>query len=182
MLYATQPPYDKIDAKAEKSIGEQKIEADPSHVSTGSSVRHVFEGRSPEAKGGDDMMGGIKSDFVTIKETFSLSDVPRESLYIGAAGVLPYVATSLSTVYLAWDINHAHETGRAFLFSPETAHELLSTITPIQIGFGAVVSVLTSKRQNFSHPFYHRSSPFSEQSTGVWNMPDMVVITAIADI
>lgn len=141
MLYATQPPYDKIDAKAETTIGQQTLEADPNHVSTGSSVRHVFEGRSPEAKGGDDMMGGIKSDFETIKETFSLSDVPKESLYIGAAGVLPYVATSMSTVYLAWEINHAHETGRAFLFSPETAHELLSTITPIQIGFGAVVSV-----------------------------------------
>jgi hypothetical protein len=69
-----------------------------------------------------------------------LTDVPRESYYIGAAGVLPYLATSLSTVYLAWDINHAHLHGSGVLFSPETAHQLLAIIEPIQIGYGAVVS------------------------------------------
>jgi hypothetical protein len=85
------------------------------------------------------MTGAIKADLKTIKETFSLADVPRESLYIGAAGVIPYAATSLSTVYLAYDINHAHDTGRGILFSPETAHQLLDIITPVQIGYGAVV-------------------------------------------
>ncbi len=85
------------------------------------------------------MMGAIRSDIETIKETFSLADVPKESLYIGAAGVIPYAATSLSTVFLAWDINHAHATGNGVLFSPETAHQLLEMITPIQIGYGAVV-------------------------------------------
>ena len=66
--------------------------------------------------------------------------MPRESYYIGLAGVLPYLATSLSTVYLAWDINHAHDSGSGVLFSPETAHQLLSFIEPVQIGYGAVVS------------------------------------------
>ena len=86
------------------------------------------------------MLGGIKADLKTIKETFALGDVPKESLYIGAAGVIPYAATSLSTVFLAWDINHAHATGNGVLFSLDTAHQLLDLVTPIQIGYGAVVS------------------------------------------
>ncbi|CAG8982132.1 hypothetical protein HYALB_00003224 [Hymenoscyphus albidus] len=140
LLYATkpQPPFDLADHKVEKAIGEQKIPADPKNVSSGSSVRHILEGKPP-AQGGDDMMAGIKSDVITIKDTFSLNEVPRASLYLGAAGVLPYAATSLSTVYLAWDINHSHATGQSFLFSPETAHQLLETIFPIQIGFGAII-------------------------------------------
>lgn len=51
------------------------------------------------------------------------------------------MATSLSTVYLAFDINHAHTTGSGsgYLFTPETAHQLLAIIEPIQIGYGAVI-------------------------------------------
>jgi len=45
----------------------------------------------------------------------------------------------LSTVYLAWDINQAHAKGSGFLFSADTAHQLLDYITPIQIGYGAVI-------------------------------------------
>jgi hypothetical protein len=148
LLYATTkagPPFDKIDEKAEQKLAQQHIEPHPSEVSSESSVRHVFEeGQGSEAKG-EEMTGAIASDLKTIKETFSLADVPKESLYIGAAGVLPYAATSLSTVYLAYDINHAHDTGRGILFSPETAHQLLDIITPIQIGYGAVVSPSSSR-------------------------------------
>ena len=60
------------------------------------------------------------------------------------AGVLPYLATSLSTVYLAWDINHASITGQGFLLSGQTAEVLLQIIEPIQIGYGAVVSYYIS--------------------------------------
>lgn len=69
-----------------------------------------------------------------------MTEVPREALYIGMAGVLPYLATSLSTVYLAWDINHAAMTGSGFLISGNTAELLLHLLEPIQIGYGAVVS------------------------------------------
>lgn len=146
LLFATTkagPPFDKIDEKAEHKIAESKLEAHPSDVSGESSVRHVFEQGQSEAKG-DEMTGAIRADLRTIKETFSLADVPKESLYLGAAGILPYAATSLSTVYLAYDINHAHDTGRGLLFSPETAHQLLELITPIQIGYGAVVIPIPS--------------------------------------
>lgn len=147
-FYATNPngpPYDKIDIKAEKEIGNQTIKPDPANVSGGSSVRHVFEeGQAPKHQE-DDMMAGIKADIQTIKETFTLSNVPKEALYIGGAGVLPYAATSLSTVWLSYDINHAHGTGNGIIFSPETAHQLLDFVTPIQIGYGAVVGCSTTK-------------------------------------
>lgn len=77
----------------------------------------------------------------TIKETFALSEVPREALYVGLAGVIPYLATSASTVYLAWDINHAALDGKGFLLSGETAELLLHIIEPLQIGWGAVVRI-----------------------------------------
>ena len=114
---------------------------DSKHVSVDSSVRHVLEGgKEKTARNEDAMLAGVKADWVTIKETFSMGDVPKESLYLGMAGLLPYAATSLSTVVLAYDINHAHATGgTGYFFAPETAHQLLDLVTPIQIGFGAVV-------------------------------------------
>jgi hypothetical protein len=148
LLYATTkagPPFDKINEKAEQKLAKEPLEAHPDEVSGGSSVRHVFEKGQGEGAKGDEMTGAIKADLRTIKETFSLADVPKESLYIGAAGILPYAATSLSTVFLAYDINHAHDTGQGILFSPETAHQLLDLITPIQIGYGAVVGSKPSR-------------------------------------
>ncbi|KAG0652476.1 Transmembrane 69 [Hyphodiscus hymeniophilus] len=142
LLYATKHPgpYDPLDPKEAKKVLDSKIEPHPDDVSAGSSVRHVFEESQAEKKDGDEMLGGIKADLETIKDTFALTEVPRESLYIGAAGVIPYAATSLSTVYLAWDINHAAVSGgQGIMFSPETAHQLLDLITPIQIGYGAVI-------------------------------------------
>jgi hypothetical protein len=194
---ASKPPFDRIDKEAEKKILEKEIPAHPESVSGTSSTRQVFEGRAGQGERGDDgtdMLGGIKADIVslfktqnpiitmlyeslifpqeTIKETFALTDVPRESYYIGAAGVLPYVATSLSTVYLAWDINHAQAsgTGTGVLFSPEFAHQLLSIIEPIQIGYGAVVSQTSQsidldsvRALSDTSP---RLSPSSARSTG----------------
>lgn len=72
-------------------------------------------------------------------DTFSLKDVPKEALYVGMAGVLPYLATSLSTVYLAFDIQHAANTGSGWLLSGEVAEQLLHILEPIQLGYGATV-------------------------------------------
>ena len=136
-----EPPFDHVDLKAEDKFAHETLHAHPEQVSTGSSVRHVFEHGQARQTDDPEMLAGIKADLHTIKDTFALTDVPRESLYIGAAGVLPYAATSLSTVYLAYDINHAHLHGQGYIFSPETAHQLLDLVTPIQIGYGAVVSI-----------------------------------------
>lgn len=83
----------------------------------------------------------------TVKETFNLEEVPKEALYIGLAGVLPYMATSLSTVYLAYDINHAEVHGSGLLIDPANAEILLHIIEPLQIGYGAVV-----KLPSIAHP------------------------------
>lgn len=120
-------------------------------------------------EGGGDMLAGVKSDWATIKETFSMADVPKESLYLGLAGLLPYAATSASTIALSYDINHAHIYGSGIMFTPELAHQLLDIITPVQIGFGAVVSLYprhTKCRMNFVN-LETRSFPSLEQFTGV---------------
>lgn len=135
LFYATKSP------STEDKIPNQKLKPDPKLVSLDSSVRHVFEGGENKQQNDGEMLAGVKSDWKTIKETFSLGDVPRESLYLGLAGLLPYAATSASTVLLSYDINHAHATGTGIFFTPETAHQLLDLVTPIQIGFGAVVGL-----------------------------------------
>jgi hypothetical protein len=59
------------------------------------------------------------------------------------AGVIPYLATSLTTLFCAWDLNYssAHATG--WILSRESANTLLAVLEPLQIGYGAVVSSLT---------------------------------------
>ena len=80
----------------------------------------------------------------TVKETFDLSAVPRQAYYFGLAGVLPYLATSLSTVACAYEINHSNATGSGYIISAKTAEEILHMLEPIQIGYGAVVSTPTA--------------------------------------
>ena len=157
--YAT-TPFDKIDKKHEEEVEYEKIVPHPEEVSATSSVHEVFHEKGvEEVEKDEDMLAGVKADLVssfhsrplgkalmsrvqqTIKATFALDEVPREALVIGMAGVLPYLATSLSTVYLAFDINHASETGSGFLFSPHVAEQLLHIIEPLQVGYGAVVSI-----------------------------------------
>lgn len=78
-----------------------------------------------------------------MKDTFTFTDVPRESRILGLAGTLPYLGTSLSTVFLAWDLNKAIPTGNAFydaiMVDHETAKHYLSLLEPLQLGYGAVI-------------------------------------------
>lgn len=60
---------------------------------------------------------------------------------MGMAGVLPYLATSLSTVFCASEIHRAAQHGTGLLLNENTAEALLHFIEPIQVGYGAVVSV-----------------------------------------
>lgn len=161
--------FDKVDTKAESKIAKSALEAHPDEVSTGSSVRHVMhEEGVEEAETDTDMLAGVRSDLKTIKETFALNDVPREALYLGMAGLLPYVATSLSTVYLAWDINHAAVTGTGFLLSGPTAEALLHVIEPLQIGYGAVIiSFLGAIHWGLEWAKYGGAQGYSRYSIGV---------------
>ena len=79
---------------------------------------------------------------ITIKDTFSLTEVPKEALYVGLAGVVPYLATSLSTVYLSDEIHYSATHGHGYLIDGAVAEQLLHIIEPIQLGYGAVVCIL----------------------------------------
>ena len=78
-----------------------------------------------------------------MKETFTFTNVPRESHILGLAGTLPYLGTSLSTVFLAWDLNKEIPTGNAFydtiMVDHETAKHFLDLLEPLQLGYGAVI-------------------------------------------
>lgn len=130
---------EKIDRDAEKRYGKERIEPTPETVSATSSI-HPFMGEvgGQAPKHDVDMMAGVAHDVNTIKETFDMTNVPRQAYYIGLAGVLPYLATSLSTVYCAWEINHS-VAGYGFMMSTHTAETLLHILEPLQIGYGAVI-------------------------------------------
>ena len=49
------------------------------------------------------------------------------------------LATSLSTVYAAWEINHAATTGNGLFLNEKSAELMLHIIEPIQIAYGAAV-------------------------------------------
>ena len=75
-----------------------------------------------------------------------MSEVPKPALYIGLAGVIPYVATSLSTVYCAYEVHRAHEVGSGLILDEKTAELLLHILEPLQVGYGATVCLLKAQR------------------------------------
>ncbi|RDA92660.1 hypothetical protein CP533_3701 [Ophiocordyceps camponoti-saundersi (nom. inval.)] len=116
----------------------------PEEVSTQSTVRPVLEGSPPKTAEQDPNLGrDLKHDINVFRDTFRLSVVPKESRILGLTGTLPYVATSLSTLLLSWDLNREQPTGNS-IFDPifidhDTARYLLDLIEPLQLGYGAVI-------------------------------------------
>jgi hypothetical protein len=67
----TKGPVDKIDSKLEKKQGKEKLDSDPEHVTTTSSVHPVFSEigvANPEPDA--DMGAGIKADLVNFTPIF----------------------------------------------------------------------------------------------------------------
>ncbi|KAI4745548.1 hypothetical protein E4T44_15105, partial [Aureobasidium sp. EXF-8845] len=170
--YASQmTPMDKINKEAESELGAQKLEAHPDIVSSTSSTHALFtEVATPEEKHDDgDMMAGVKNDLKVIKDTFKLDEVPREAYNLGMAGVLPYLATSMSTVYCAWEITHAHNTGSGFLMSQHTAEAALHVLEPLQVGYGAVIiSFLGAIHWGLEFAGYGGKHGYKRYAIGVW--------------
>ncbi|KAH7011289.1 hypothetical protein EDB80DRAFT_711514 [Ilyonectria destructans] len=137
------PPNPSIDREHEKKVAHETLKSDPSAVTTESSVRHVIEESQGPPDNDHDMAAELKHDIDVVKDTFSFSSVPRESRILGLAGTLPYMGTSLSTLFLSWDLNKQSPTGNslydAVVVDHETAKHLLSIIEPIQLGYGAVL-------------------------------------------
>jgi hypothetical protein len=162
---STKPPLqpNKINREFEREVAQKKLEARPDEVTTSSSVRSVLESSQTPPDAEIDIMEGLRGDLVspvapfqvafpvrtlmvpqnTVKETFALATVPREAYGLGLAGTLPYLATSLSTVFLSWNLNHEWPTQSAILnsilFSHETATHWLHILEPIQVGYGAII-------------------------------------------
>lgn len=139
----TNSPYDKIDKKAEAEIAKKKLESNPEAVSTESSRIHLFEPEPAKAQKEEDLTGGLKKELNIVKDTFNLSEVPREPYLLGLAGTLPYLATSLSTVYLSWDLNLEWPSTSTFAnhiyMNHDSAQYWLSLLEPIQLGYGAII-------------------------------------------
>ncbi|KAI5209711.1 hypothetical protein AUEXF2481DRAFT_30298 [Aureobasidium subglaciale EXF-2481] len=170
--YATQQaPMDKINKAVESKLGELKLKADPDTVSSTSSTHPVFGevGTTEDPHKDADMMAGVKNDLKTIKDTFSLDGVPREAYTLGMAGVLPYLGTSVSTVYCAWEINHAHNTGSGFLMSEQTAEAALHVLEPLQVGYGAVIiSFLGAVHWGLEFAGFGGTQGYKRYAIGVW--------------
>ncbi|KAI0424579.1 hypothetical protein F5Y09DRAFT_134979 [Xylaria sp. FL1042] len=130
-----------IDAEEEKKIAQRKLTPHPESVSMESSVRHVYEPSPPDKE--RPVPSGIKDDLKTVQETFSLANAPSEPYWLGLAGTVPYLGTSLSTVYLAWVLNTPWPAPSTFansiMISQETASHLMAILEPIQLGYGAVI-------------------------------------------
>ncbi|PLN81430.1 hypothetical protein BDW42DRAFT_169054 [Aspergillus taichungensis] len=103
-------------------------------------VRYASTSKEPVAEQDDDVMAGMKTEAKVIKDTFSLAEVPKEALYLGMAGVIPYLATSMQTVYLSYEINRAAAMGgEGLVLSGQSAELMLHMLEPIQVGYGAVI-------------------------------------------
>ncbi|KAJ4371479.1 hypothetical protein N0V83_004696 [Neocucurbitaria cava] len=125
--------------EVESKYQHEEIKPTPERVTATSSTHPIFGEVATETPVKEvDMMAGVKHDVGTVKDTFSLKTVPREAYYMGLAGTLPYLATSVSTVYLSWEINHANA-GYGFLVNETDAIRLLHLLEPLQIGYGASI-------------------------------------------
>ncbi|KAI4199307.1 MAG: hypothetical protein LQ350_004689 [Teloschistes chrysophthalmus] len=161
--FTPEHPYDHIDKKHEEDIGKKHLKPHPEEVSVDSSVHQVFHEKGvPDAEQDEDMLAGVYSDLRTIRDTFKLNEVPREALVVGAAGLVPYVATSLSTVFLAWDMNHADVDGHGYLISGPTAELLLHVIEPLQI-----ISFLGAIHWGLEWGKYHGSKGYARYAPGI---------------
>ncbi|KAJ0162472.1 hypothetical protein CTA2_4498 [Colletotrichum tanaceti] len=139
----TNSPYDKIDKKAEKEIAKKKLEPRPEEVSAESSTRKFWEPAPANPQNDENLSGGLKKEVNIVRDTFNLSEVPREPYALGLAGTLPYLATSLSTVYLTWDLNVEWPSTSTFannvFMGHESAQYWLNLLEPIQLGYGAII-------------------------------------------
>lgn len=141
--YYAGSPFDKIDVAAEKKTAAKKLEARPEEVSTDSTTRKLFEGGPTGPGTGGSVTDGLQHDIDIVKDTFRMEDVPKEPFYLGLAGTIPYLFTSLSTVYLSWDLNTTWPSSSAVLnhiyMNHDDAQALLALLEPIQLGYGAVI-------------------------------------------
>lgn len=158
LQYSTKKPTDSeeeyakkvvgVDPEHDRKVAQEKLQPNPDGVSSESSVRHVLEPRRRQIgegaeEGQDALKKGLGADIETVKDTFNLSGVPPLSYKLGLAGTLPYLGTSLSTVFLSWNLSTQWPTSSSLLnsimFSHENAAYYFQLLEHIQLGYGAVI-------------------------------------------
>jgi len=98
----------------------------------------------------------------------ALNSVPREPYILGLAGTLPYVATSVSTLYLGWNLGSEWPTSSTILnsimVSHETADQWLHILESVQLGYGAVIisflGAIHWVRKPLRRRLRHRGAPY----------------------
>ncbi|KAB5585077.1 hypothetical protein GE09DRAFT_1069291 [Coniochaeta sp. 2T2.1] len=151
----TKGPYLNPDEikKAEKEARDRKLEAHPESVTSTSTMANTQlpdaeptepkEGTTVTKEDKDEVLADLKKDINTVVETVALTAVPPSYYRLGLAGTMPYLFTSLSTVYLSWNLNTPWPTDNqllnSFMVSNQTAQEFLAHLEPIQLGYGAVI-------------------------------------------
>ncbi|KAL6812080.1 hypothetical protein J3E69DRAFT_349310 [Trichoderma sp. SZMC 28015] len=140
---SNQPPKPPSADEKRDRLAHKKLEPNPEGVSSTSSVRTVLEATEGAMREPPGIPSNLKSDIDVVKDSFRLDTVPRESHILGLAGTLPYLATSVSTVFLALNLNTDVPSGNRFynmiFMEHETAQYLLDFIEPLQLGYGAVI-------------------------------------------
>lgn len=130
-----------IDTEEEKKLAQRKLTPHPESVTTQSSVRHLYEPSAPDQE--RPPRETLVDELKIVQETFSLSGAPKEPYWLGVAGTLPYLGTSVSTIYLAWVLNTPWPTSSTLannlLINHDTAAWALATLEPIQLGYGAII-------------------------------------------
>ncbi|KAF3083213.1 hypothetical protein TWF102_010859 [Orbilia oligospora] len=146
------------------------LKSDPSKVTTSSSIRPIIETSQAPHHGGqqDILKGGFQHDLNVIRETFAFREVPKEVLFFGGAGLVPYIATTASTFFLAWDIKNISQEGAGYIVNQETASTILSLLEPIQVGFGAVIlSFLGAIHWGLEFAAYGGNHPYQRYLLGI---------------
>ncbi|KAI5287227.1 hypothetical protein KEM54_006148 [Ascosphaera aggregata] len=104
-----------------------------------STCHSVHEERITDTNGEYSARKQVERETGIIKQVFTFIGAPKDAMYLGLAGVLPYLATSIVTATLSYQTNLAIENGRTTMLTPETVHRILDIMEPIQIGYGAVI-------------------------------------------
>lgn len=125
-----------------------KLQDNPEKVTTTSTTTPITagvhaEGRSqllpPEEPGSGQLIKEIKG----IGQ--ALEGIPQPALLVGLAGTLPYLGTSLGSLYFSWCISKYHGSlGTSFsdklvFFSAESVETYLPILQTVQVGYGACI-------------------------------------------
>ncbi|KAF8516761.1 hypothetical protein JB92DRAFT_2908968 [Gautieria morchelliformis] len=88
------------------------------------------------------------------------SDVPRHILTMGLAGALPYLGTSLSTIYLAREASLA-ASGAIMDVDPAAALDVLQSCLNVQVTYGAIlISFSAALHWGFEFASYNGSKGY----------------------